>query len=130
MANKAKKTDLGTLKINNQVIAAIAKNAALDVKGVIGIKSNPMAMLLDVFNKGYRSRGIRLEITDNEVKVKLTISVAYGVNIPDVAAMVQESVRSAIEEMAGLSVSEVGINVANIHSEKTGAKKGGKDAKF
>ena len=38
MTEKEKKTDLGTLKINNEVIASIARNAALQVDGVEEIK--------------------------------------------------------------------------------------------
>lgn len=117
MTNKEKKIGLGILKINNEVIASIAKNAALQVEGVAGIKSNPINALFDVLRKGYSHKGITLDITENEVKIGITIIVKYGVMIPDAANLVQEKIRNAIEEMTGLSVSEVNINVADIQSE-------------
>ncbi|MCG2712711.1 MAG: Asp23/Gls24 family envelope stress response protein [Candidatus Omnitrophica bacterium] len=118
MTEKEKKTDLGTLKINNEVIASIARNAALQVDGVENIKSNLLKMLLDFFKTGYNNKGINLEITDGEVKVGITIIVKFGLTIPDVANVVQENIRTAIEEMTGLSVTEVNVNVGDIHSEE------------
>ena len=118
MTEKEKKTDLGTLKINNEVIASIARNAALQVDGVEEIKGNLLAMLLDFFSKGYNNKGISLEITEGDVKVGVTIIVKFGLTIPDVANVVQENIRTAIEEMTGLSVSEVNVNIGDIHTEE------------
>ncbi|MFH2139114.1 MAG: Asp23/Gls24 family envelope stress response protein [Candidatus Omnitrophota bacterium] len=117
MSNKEKKTDLGILKINNEVIASIAKNAALEVDGVCGVKAGPLSIILDFFNKGYNNKGISLEITERDVKVGITIIVSYGISIPDVASLVQENIRTAIEEMTGLMVSEVNVSIGDLHSK-------------
>jgi uncharacterized alkaline shock family protein YloU len=119
VSEKEKKNDLGMLKINNEVIASIARNAALQVDGVEEIKTNFASMLVDLFNKGYNNKGISLEIKDGEVKIGVTIVVRYGITIPDVANVVQENIRTAIEEMTGLSVLEVNVNIADIHSEES-----------
>lgn len=118
MADKEKKTDLGTLKINNEVIASIARNAALQVDGVESIKSNFLSSALDLFSRVYHNKGIRLEIGEGEVKVGVTIIVRYGVTIPEVANVVQENIRTAIEEMTGLSVAEVDINIGDIDNQE------------
>ena len=117
MTQKEKKNDLGTLKINNEVIASIARNAALQVDGVESIKTSPFAAILDLFNKGYHHKGIALEINEQEVKIGITIVVRFGMTIPDVATLVQENIRAAIEEMTGLSVSEVNVNIGDIHAQ-------------
>ena len=119
MSEKEKKTDLGTLKINNEVIASIARNAALQVDGVENIKTSLVTTVMDFFNKGYHNKGISLDITENEVKIGVTVVVRYGMNIPDVANVVQENIRTAIEEMTGLTVSEVNVSIADIHSEES-----------
>lgn len=118
MTKQEKKTYLGMVKINNEVIASITKNAAQEVPGVLGIKCNPFSVVTDLLNKGYHQKGIKLEISETEIKVGLTIIVKYGINIPEVANSVQENVRSAIEEMTGLSVSEVNVSIGDISSEK------------
>ena len=117
MTNKGKKTDLGILKINNEVIASIARNAAIEVSGVEGVKSSPWTIISDLISKNYHNKGINLEINNSEIKIGITIVVKYGVNIPEIANAVQENVRAAIEEMTGLSVSEVNINIGDIHQE-------------
>ena len=118
MNNKEKKTDLGILKISNEVIASIAKNAALEVDGVKGIKINPLTIITDLIKKGYNNKGINLEISEREVQVGITIIVQYGVSIPDVASLVQENIRTAIEEMTGLLVLAVNVSIGDLHSEK------------
>jgi len=117
VVQKEKKTDLGTLRINNEVIASIARNAALQINGVAGIKAGTLALISDLFNKGYSHRGISLDISENEVNIGITIIVKYGVNIPEVAALVQENIRATVEEMTGLNVAEVNINNGDIHAE-------------
>ncbi len=119
-SSKEKKTDLGVLKINNDVLASIAKNAAMEVNGVMGTKNNPFSMLSGLINAGYNNKGIKLDVINNEVKITLDIIVKYGIDIPEAASSVQESVKTAIEDMTGLVVSEVNINISDIYSEKTG----------
>ncbi len=119
MSEKEKKNDLGVLKINNEVIASIARNAALQVDGVESIKRGVFSLVTDLLSKGYNNKGICLEISESEVKISVTIVVRFGVTIPDVSSLVQENIRTAIEEMTGLSVSEVNVNIADIHSEES-----------
>lgn len=119
-SSKEKKMELGVLKINNDVLASIAKNAAMEVNGVMGTKNNPFSIFSSLINAGYNNRGIKLNVVNNEVKITLDIIVQYGLDIPGTASSVQESVKTAIEEMTGLTVCEVNINISDIYSEKTG----------
>ena len=50
----------------------------------------------------------------NEIKITLHVVVEYGVDIPHVAAEVQESVRRNVEKMTGLSLSEVDVNIQGV----------------
>jgi len=124
VTDKRKKTELGVLKINNGVIASIARNAALQVNGVQGVKTSSLSMILDIFNKGYHRKGISLDINENEneneIKIGITIIVRFGVNIPEIATLVQESIRNAVEDMTGLSVAEVDVSIGDIHAETDG----------
>ena len=47
----------------------------------------------------------------------LTLNLKYGTQIPEVSAKVQEKVKSAIETMTGLQVTEVNIKVASVNVE-------------
>ena len=57
------------------------------------------------------------EIVDNEVKVDVAINIAYGFSIPEVSAKVQEKVKSAIENMTGLTVAVVNVRIASVSME-------------
>ena len=60
------------------------------------------------------SKGIMVEVMDDEVKVDVSINIAYGFSIPEVSLKVQEKVRTAIENMTGLSVAVVNVRIATV----------------
>ena len=60
------------------------------------------------------SKGIKVEVTDNTVSVEVALNIAFGYAIPEVSARVQEKVKTAIENMTGLSVTSVNIRIAAV----------------
>jgi uncharacterized alkaline shock family protein YloU len=60
------------------------------------------------------SKGIMVEVLENEVKVDVAINVAYGYAIPEVSTRVQDKVSSAIENMTGLKVAVVNVRIAGV----------------
>lgn len=60
------------------------------------------------------SKGIVVEVSEDEVNVDVAINIAYGFSIPEVSAKVQDKVRSAIENMTGLAVASVNIRIASV----------------
>ena len=60
------------------------------------------------------SKGIVVEILDDEVKVDVAINIAYGYSIPDVSSKVQDRVKSAVENMTGLTVAVVNVRIASV----------------
>ena len=57
-------------------------------------------------------------MTEEHVSVDLSLNMKYGYNIPDVSEKVQEKVKSAIENMTGLSVLDVNIKIASVNMEE------------
>ena len=51
---------------------------------------------------------------EDGIKVDLSIILEYGCSIPEVTAAVQDRVKSSIETMTGLKVSNVNIRVADV----------------
>ena len=49
------------------------------------------------------------------VSVQISLIIEYGCSVPVVTAKVQERVKSAIENMTGLEVTEVKITVAGVN---------------
>ena len=109
-------TDLGIVRINNDVIAAIASIAATETRGVYKMGGGLGKTLYDMLTKKISSKGVKIENADNEVKLTVSIIVEYGVDIPHIADEVQEKVKHAVEKMTGLILSEVDIVVEGVHA--------------
>ena len=60
------------------------------------------------------SKGIQVEVSDNEVMVDVAINSAYGYSIPDVSTKVQEKVKTTIESMTGLEVAKINVRIASV----------------
>jgi uncharacterized alkaline shock family protein YloU len=63
------------------------------------------------------SKGIEIGVENDEITVSVAINIAYGYNIPEVSAKVQDKIASAIENMTGLHVAEVNIKIASVDME-------------
>ena len=64
------------------------------------------------------SKGVKVDVLDNVVCVDLNLNLEYGYNIPEICQTVQEKVKTAIENMTGLQVSDVNISIASVELEK------------
>lgn len=114
MVEKDTKTDLGAVRIRNEVISAIASVATLEVKGVIEMKRGITQGVFRIFGKRGFERGVRVALSDSEVKIDISIIVEYGAKIPEIAKMVQKNVKKSVEEMTGLSLVEVNVNIQGV----------------
>ena len=64
------------------------------------------------------SKGVKVDVLDNVACVDLNLNLEYGYNIPEICQTVQEKVKTAIENMTGLQVSDVNISIASVELEK------------
>lgn len=107
-------TDLGAIRIHTNVISSIAAIAAAEIDGVKRIGNNLQSGMLELLGKK-SSGAIKVELDKNEeVRIEIPLIIKYGYKVPDIAARVQENVRSAIEKMTDLSVRTVDIKVKGI----------------
>lgn len=108
----------GQVKISDDVVATIAGLAAGEVEGICSMSGGITGNLTDLFGKKNLSKGVKVEVGEEEAAIDLFLVVDYGVKIPDVAWQVQESVKNAIETMTGLKVVEVNIHVQGVNIPK------------
>ena len=114
--NRDRTTDLGAIRINNDVIAAIASLAAIEVKGVHKMGGGIGKTLYDMLTKKSGTKGVRIQSVDSEVRLSVSVIVEYGVDIPRIADEVQENVKRAVEKMTGLILSQVDVVVEGVNS--------------
>lgn len=106
--------DTNTVKIANDVVATIAGIAAADIEGVAGMSGNMVSGLSQMLGKKQLTKGVKVEINDNEVAIDISIVVEYGRKIPEVAGAIQEAVTTAVGDMTGLTVTAVNVHVTGV----------------
>ncbi len=109
---------LGSVQIADDVVAIIAGLAATEVDGVSAMAGNITNELMSMV--GYKSltKGVKIDIDGVNVKAELALTMDYGYNIPDTCAKVQDKVKTTIENMTGLKVTDVNIRIAGVDMRK------------
>ena len=107
---KAKK---GTLRVTQNVIITITKNAALEVEGVSRIAVRSLD-IMKLFSSKLDNSLINIEMLDGVAKISLSIVVLSGYNVMSVCEQIQEKVKSAVQSMTGVTVSKVNVSVVDV----------------
>ena len=97
--------EYGSVNISDEVVAIIASVAATEIPGgfteMLGMKS--------------LSKGVKVELKDNDAKIDIFIVVEYGMNISEIARNVQKNVKSSVETMTELNVIEMNVNIQGVN---------------
>jgi uncharacterized alkaline shock family protein YloU len=120
-------TELGAVQIHNNVIATIARLAAVKVPGVSEMSGGIVDDLAGIIGKKSGDRGIRVTFEDSGVVIEIHVILDYGVRIPNVAWQLQTEVRQAVEQMTGKHVKAVQVVVQGVKlpSQDAAAKEKG-----
>jgi uncharacterized alkaline shock family protein YloU len=110
---------VGKVQIADEVVAIIAGLAATEVKGVASMAGNITNELVGKLGMKNLSKGVKIEVLEDAVSVALSLNLDYGYSIPDTSRKVQERVKTAIENMTGLQVSDVNISISSVELEQT-----------
>lgn len=108
------KDKMGEVQIADEVVAIIAGLAATEIEGVDSMAGNITNELVGKLGMKNLSKGVKVDVTEEHVSVDLSLNMKYGYNIPQVSEKVQERVKTAIENMTGLSVLDVNIRIAGV----------------
>jgi len=103
----------GEIKIANDVVATIAALAATETKGVAYLSGSLTHDVIAKHSSKNLSKGVMVTVEGKNVSVQISLIIEYGCSVPVVTAKVQ--VKSAIENMTGLEVTEVKITVAGVN---------------
>lgn len=108
----------GKVSFANDVVATIAGLAASEVAGVAGMSGGVADGFADLLGRKNLTKGIKVEVGNEEAAVDVFVVVTYGSKIHEVALNVQSAVTKAIETMTGLHVIEVNVYVQGVIFEK------------
>ncbi|MCX7682923.1 MAG: Asp23/Gls24 family envelope stress response protein [Anaerolineae bacterium] len=98
----------GRITIAPEVLEITARLTALAVPGVVRLISPPgMSRLL-------RHDGVKVEVVDNKVRVKLYVVTKPDVNMLNVGRHIQSEVTRAIQDMVGMEVECVDVYIEDV----------------
>ena len=105
----------GSIMISEDVIATIIAHAINDIEGVVNLSVKPGADIAELIGKKSWGKGVKVIITDDdELYVDCNVNVGYGQNVVDIAKQVQDAVTNAIENMTGVVIKSINVNVCGI----------------
>ncbi|MEA3321067.1 Asp23/Gls24 family envelope stress response protein [Sutcliffiella horikoshii] len=108
---------LGKVEIAPEVIEVIAGIAASEVEGVMAMRGNFAAGVVERLGKKNHGKGVKVDLSEEGIKVDVFCVMQFGISIPTVAQKVQDNIRQALLNMTALEITEVNIHVVGVQFE-------------
>lgn len=113
------KDSLGKVEIAPEVIEVIAGIAASEVEGVAQMRGNFATGVAEKLGKKNHGKGVKVELTEDEIIIDVYCTMKFGVTIPTVAQEIQDNIRQALVNMTALEADEVNIHIVGVVFEQT-----------
>jgi len=110
------RSERGGTTISDNVVSKIAGIAAQEIEGIQmgGGTARAVGGFLDSVSSGGQTRGVSVEVGEQEAAVDLSMAVEYGKPVPQIAEAVRRNVINRVENLTGLRVTEVNITVNDV----------------
>ena len=113
-------SERGRTTISNSVVSQIAGVAAQEVEkvqmggGTTAAVGGFLQSVTGTSSSGNFSRGVSVEVGEEEAAIDLTMAVEYGYSVPQLTEAVRRNVINRVENLTGLRVTEVNITVNDV----------------
>ena len=115
---KGRTIQTGSLKISEDVILTITRQAVMDVPGVYGLAQGRFS-LKDFVVRSDTENSIKIILNVDVAQINICVNLLYGYKIKDTAQQIQENVKAMVQNMTGITVSKVNVFIANVVKEET-----------
>ena len=112
-------SELGNIRIADDVVKTIAAKAVADVEGVYKLAGGVVDEVSKMLGKKRPTNGVKVEVGEVECSIEVYLVIKYGYKIPEVAEEVQKAVLEEVSNLTGLKVVEVNVYVQNVRMEET-----------
>ncbi|SFE31105.1 Asp23/Gls24 family envelope stress response protein [Alteribacillus iranensis] len=113
------KNELGKIEISPEVIEVIAGLAATEVEGVYALRGNFATDVVERLGKKNHGKGVKVEMGEDGVKIEISVTLNYGVSVPEVARSIQTGIQQALQNMTSISIEAINVHVLGIQFEHT-----------
>lgn len=110
-------SELGEVNISDDVLAVISAMAALEVDGVVGMAGNITSEIVEKLGMKKLSKGVHVDVAENNVMIDVAIILRMNENIINISKRVQDKIKTTVENMTGLEVANVNVNISNVLSK-------------
>ncbi len=111
------KNELGSVEIAPEVIEVIAGIAANEIEGIAQMKGNFAAGVVERLGRKNHGKGVRVDITEEGIRIDVYCVIKFGTSIPTVAMKAQQNIRQTLLNMTALQVAEVNVHIVGIQFE-------------
>lgn len=111
--------EMGSINIEESVIAGIAGIAAMECYGLVGMASRGAKDgIVELLVRENLSRGVKISTRDDSVVIDLYVIIQFGISISTVATNIIDKVKYAVEDATGLKVEKINVNVQGVRVQK------------
>lgn len=111
-------SELGNIRIADDVVKTIAAKTVTDVEGVYKLAGGVVDEVSKMLGKKRPTNGVKVEVGEVECSIEVYLVIKYGYKIPEVAEEVQKVVLEEVSRLSGLKVVEVNVYVQNVKIEE------------
>lgn len=109
------RTQYGEVNITDDVLATISGLAATECYGLVGMANkNAKDGLVELLKRENLAKGVKVTTDGEYINVDLYIVVEFGTRISTIADNIISKVKYTVENMTGLKVKKVNINVQGV----------------
>jgi uncharacterized alkaline shock family protein YloU len=117
-------TDAGAIKISESVIAAVVRKYTLEIDGVLRFASASLVGgLAEMIGRRSSESSVVVDLEGEAVNITVTLVLRFGVKVPEIGELVQDVIRSRVEELTGKHVGKVDVIVHDLEDEPKAPEK-------
>lgn len=104
----------GSLQISTDVIAKIARCAALEIDGVADVACGTQGKVKELLEIVSLQTPVTVEMHDGIAAITVNLIVDFGTRIPAIAEKVQENIKASVQNMTNVAVGRVDLVIAGV----------------
>lgn len=108
-------TEADSVRISPEVISVVAGLATGEIQGIAGMSGGIVGGIAEKLGRKDLSKGIKIHLEEDKVRIDMNIIVDLGVQIIEVANKLKQEVRGTVEKITGLKVTAINVHVLGIN---------------
>lgn len=105
----------GSINYSEEVLAHIVGVSTMECYGIVGMASrNASDGLWELIKAENLSKGVKINIKENNLSIELFVIVEYGTKISVIANNIIQKIKYNVENFTGIKVSSITVNVQGV----------------